>query len=120
MVHLGWSRRQAGDCDLPTWYDICELWHSVPPVAVQLARIATGLGLGTGGAQTATPGRPGANGGFGASGASSSKGRPQPRHATAKATDAEIDTAIAQMGLPVFSTPLSAEDAALLKGLPLF
>lgn len=55
MSNTGWTWQHVrSDCDLPTYFALCDWWHEVPPPAVQLRRIAQFLGLQAG-ADPATP-----------------------------------------------------------------
>ncbi len=55
MSNTGWTWQHVrSDCDLPTYFALCDWWHEVPPPAVQLRRIAQFLGLHAG-ADPATP-----------------------------------------------------------------
>lgn len=55
MSNTGWTWQHVrSDCDLPTYFALCDWWHEVPPPAVQLRRIAQYLGLQAG-ADPATP-----------------------------------------------------------------
>lgn len=55
MSNTGWTWQEVrSDCDLPTYFALCDWWHEVPPPAVQLRRIAQFLGLQAG-ADPATP-----------------------------------------------------------------
>ena len=106
MAWCKWSRQEAGACDFKTYYELQTFWQQLPPAEVQLARIASALGLKT----TATASRPSGTTG-GTTGASRQPGPPKP-------ADDEIAHTIQQLGMPVFHGPLPAEDAALLAGLP--
>ena len=55
MSNTGWTWQHVrSECDLPTYFALCDWWHEVPPPAVQLRRIASFLGLQAG-ADPATP-----------------------------------------------------------------
>jgi hypothetical protein len=55
VSNTGWTWQHVRlECDLPTYFALCDLWHEVPPPAVQLRRIAQFLGLQAG-ADPATP-----------------------------------------------------------------
>lgn len=55
MSNTGWTWQHVrSDCDLPTYFALCDWWHEVPPPAVQLRRLAQFLGLQAG-ADPATP-----------------------------------------------------------------
>lgn len=46
MSGTGWTWQHVRlQCDLPTYFALCDWWHEVPPPAVQLRRIAHYLGL---------------------------------------------------------------------------
>ena len=46
MSNTGWTWQHVRhECDLPTYFALCDWWHEVPPPAVQLRRIAQFLGL---------------------------------------------------------------------------
>lgn len=108
MVFCKWSRREAGACDLKTYYALAVFWQQLPPAEVQLASIASALGIKS---ASAAPRR--------STGApAGSPGEPV-TPATARQSDDDIALGIAQAGLPVFEGPLPAELAALLADLPL-
>lgn len=49
MSNTGWTWQHVrSECDLPTYFALCDLWAEVPPPAVQLRRIASFLGLQAG------------------------------------------------------------------------
>lgn len=49
MSNTGWTWQHVRhQCDLPTYFALCEWWGEVPPPAVQLRRIAQYLGLQAG------------------------------------------------------------------------
>ena len=46
MSNTGWTWQHVrSECDLPTYFALCDWWAEVPPPAVQLRRIASYLGL---------------------------------------------------------------------------
>ncbi len=46
MSNTGWTWQHVrSECDLPTYFALCDWWHDVPPPAVQLRRIAQFIGL---------------------------------------------------------------------------
>lgn len=46
MSGTGWTWQHVQHhCDLPQYLALCEWWREVPPVAIQLRRIATFIGL---------------------------------------------------------------------------
>jgi hypothetical protein len=46
VSNTGWTWQHVrSDCDLPTYFALCDWWHEVPPPSVQLRRIAQYLGL---------------------------------------------------------------------------
>ncbi|MDI9234313.1 hypothetical protein [Limnohabitans lacus] len=46
MSNTGWTWQHVrSECDLPTYFALCDWWHEVPPPAVQLRRIASFLGM---------------------------------------------------------------------------
>ena len=46
MSNTGWTWQHVrSECDLPTYFALCDWWHEVPPPAVQLRRIAHYVGL---------------------------------------------------------------------------
>lgn len=46
MSNTGWTWQHVrSECDLPTYFALCDWWSEVPPPAVQLRRIASFLGL---------------------------------------------------------------------------
>ncbi len=46
MSGTGWTWQHVyHECDLPTYFALCDWWHEVPPPAVQLRRIAHFLGM---------------------------------------------------------------------------
>lgn len=50
MSGTGWTWQHVRlECDLPTYFALCEWWREVPPAAIQLRRIASFLGLKPGG-----------------------------------------------------------------------
>lgn len=100
-----WSRREAGACDLKTYYALAAFWQQLPPAEVQLANIASALGIK---ATSAAPRRS-------SSTASRSPGEP----VRDTQSDDDISLGIAQAGLPVFEGPLPDDLAALLADLPL-
>jgi hypothetical protein len=102
MVFCKWSRREAGACDLKTYYALAAFWRTLPPAEIQLAHIGSALGIKSAPASPASPG-----------GAASS---PPPQAAQ---SDDAITLAIQQSGMPVFEGALPADMAALLADLPL-
>lgn len=51
MSNTGWTWQHVrSECDLPTYFALCDWWHEVPPPAVQLRRIAQFVGLQSGAA----------------------------------------------------------------------
>lgn len=97
MAWCKWSRQEAGACDFKTYYELQTFWQQLPPAEIQLARIASALGLKT------TP---------------SGQGTSRRPAALENPGDDEIAHTIRQLGMPIFHGPLPAEDAALLAGLP--
>ena len=54
MSNTGWTWQHVrSECDLPTYFALCDWWHEVPPPAVQLRRIAQVLGIKPDGNPTA-------------------------------------------------------------------
>lgn len=50
MSGTGWTWQHVRlECDLPTYFALCDWWREVPPAAIQLRRIASFLGLKPGG-----------------------------------------------------------------------
>lgn len=46
MSGTGWTWQHVRHhCDLPTYFELCDWWHEVPPPSVQLRRIAHFLGM---------------------------------------------------------------------------
>ena len=83
MNGTGWTWQHVRhECDLPTYFALCETWAEVPPPAVQLRRIAHYLGL----VPDASPDTP----------------RMATTASAAPSTAQEIAMAAAMSGLPAF------------------
>lgn len=81
MSNTGWTWQHVRhECDLPTYFALCDWWHEVPPPAVQLRRIAQFLGLK----------------------AEASHTTPRMAQPTAPSTQQDIATAAAMAGMHAF------------------